>query len=142
MGCRGREGNEREMLATLLDLVPAEAAGWAAVVAGLCMLAAWLACQDRRRSAQDAAASRQAHATPPSLSLGDSYEVKAARDVNRAAEIAAMQATAALQVDAVEHAYNRLLAQCAPFMGGLAPRLIEAAGEPGKAAAAGRALAA
>ena len=137
---RGRE-SEREMLATLLDLVPAEAAGWAAVVAGLCLLAAWLAYQDLRRSAQEAA-TRQTHTIPPSLSLGDSYEVKATRDVARTADIAAMQTRAALQVDAVEYAYNRLLAQCAPLLGGLAPRHVEAAGGPGKVAASGRALAA
>jgi hypothetical protein len=125
------------MLATLLDLVPAEAAGWAAVVAGLCLLAAWLAYQDRRRSAQDAAASRQAHATPPSLPLGDSYEVKAARDVDRAAEIAAMQATAALQIDAVEHRLARILAQCAGVMA-LSARSLEPVGEVAPAAVAAR----
>jgi len=36
-----------------------------------------------------------------------------ARELSRAAELAAAQAHAALKIDAAEHAYNRIVADCA-----------------------------
>lgn len=109
----GRESDEREML-EILDWMPAEAAGWVVVFAGFAALAAWLGVEDRKRRARDAA--RLAQATPAPLPMRHRQETSAARDVARAAEVAAMQAKAALQIDAIELAYKRLLAQCAHLL--------------------------
>lgn len=95
----------------ILDWIPAEAAGWIAVLAGLAVFAAWLGLQDRDRRAQDAGRLQQA--TPAPQPMRDRHETRAARDVARAAEIAAMQAKAALQIDAIELDYRRVLAKCA-----------------------------
>ena len=123
----GRESDVREML-QILDGIPAEAAGWAAVIAGLAIFAALLAIRDRRRRVQEAA--RQAQIPPRSQPIRDWHKARAARDVARAAEVAAMQARAVLQIDAVEHAYNRMLAQCAGVMGRLAVRPLEPVRDP------------
>ncbi len=109
----GRESDEREML-EILDGIPAEAAGWVVVFAGFAALAAWLGVQDRKRHARDAAC--LAEATPAPLPLRHRQEASAARDVARAGEVAAMQAKAALQIDAIELAYKRMLAQCAHLL--------------------------
>lgn len=95
----------------ILDWIPAETAGWIAILAGLAILAAWLGLQDRTRRARDA--DRLAQAIPAPRPMRDRHETRAARDVARAAEIAAMQAKAALQIDAIELDYRRVLARCA-----------------------------
>ena len=123
----------------ILDWVPADAAGWAAVIAGLSILTTLLAFQDRRKRAQEAAQRVQ---TPRLQPVRDRNKARAARDVARAAEIAAIQARAALQIDAVEHAYNRMLAQCAGVMGHLATRPLEPVQEPAAEAAERQPLAA
>jgi type II secretory pathway component HofQ len=106
----------------ILDWVPGEAAGWAAVIAGLSILTALLAFQDRRKRAQEAAQRVQAPRLQP---VRDRNQTRAARDVARAAEVAAIQARAALQIDAVEHSLNGFVAQLATVMGGLAVRPLE-----------------
>jgi hypothetical protein len=40
----------------------------------------------------------------------------AARELARAPEIASIQAHAALKIDAAEHAYNRIVADCAKIL--------------------------
>ena len=117
----------------ILDWIPAEAAGWIAVLAGLALLAAWLGLLDRSRRSRDA--DRLAQAIPAPPPMRDRHETRAARDVARAAEVAAMQAKAALQIDAVELAYNRLLAQCAHLLPRQAVRPVEPAREATAAAA-------
>jgi len=97
----------------ILDSIPAELAGWAAVLAGLGLFALLLARIERRTQAR---APKMAEPATPAPEPGFDWHTAtatAARDLARASELASIQARAALQIDAVEHAYNRMLAQCA-----------------------------
>ena len=89
-----------------------EVAGWTAVLAGLASLAYIIARIDRRSGTAP-----RAHAAPVRR-LGPAREWElairhAARDVSRAAELPALQASAAVKIDSAEHALNRLVADCA-----------------------------
>jgi len=101
----------------MLDSIPGDVAGWAAVIAGLAVFAALVARDDRRRRVREAV--RVAAMLTPvqqPVSSWSKHRESAARDVARAHGLAAMQAQAAQQIDAVEHAYSRMLAQCATII--------------------------
>jgi hypothetical protein len=97
----------------ILELIPADVAGWAAIVAGFATLALLLRLGQRRevRSVVVAPA-------PPARQLESSGDWQRIMDVSlaeitRSPDLHAMQARAASQIDAAEHAFNRLLAECA-----------------------------
>ena len=97
----------------ILSGIAADLAGWAAVITGLGVFVHLLALDDRRKRARDAV-----KAAGPASRLepgGEWHKITdvIAWDLARAPELAAMQARAALQIDAAEHAYNRVLADCA-----------------------------
>jgi hypothetical protein len=102
-----------QLIAPILELMPAEIAGWMSVVAGFAAFALLLRLDQARKD-------RRNVIIPPSPAC----ELEAGRDwqkimdvslveLVRAPDLRSMQADAALQIDAAEHAFNRMLAECA-----------------------------
>lgn len=101
-------------IAQILELIPAEIAGWMAIVAGMAAFALLLRRldrprQDRRTKIVPAAQARQLEPGRDWQKIMDVSLV----ELVRAPDLRSMQADAARQVDAAEHAFNRLLAECA-----------------------------
>jgi hypothetical protein len=85
-------------------------AGWVAVLAGLASLAC-LIVRERR-----SATGSRIGAGPARLGHAQEWELvmrHAAQDLSRAAELASLQARAAVKIESAEHAFNRLVAECA-----------------------------
>jgi hypothetical protein len=101
-----------QLIARFLDALPAELPEAMAIVLGLLAFALTLwAVQARRgRGAPvEQAASPQPKATEKPLSKAE----LAVQELGRAPDLQTLQARAAEQIDAAEHALNRLLADCA-----------------------------
>jgi hypothetical protein len=82
-----------------------------AVLAGLASLACLIVQIDRRRSV----APRAVDTAPARLGRAQEWELvmrRAGQDLSRAAELPALQARAAVKIEAAEHAFNRLAAEC------------------------------
>ncbi len=89
----------------------------------------WHAASDRRRPAR----SVETAAPVATLDPGRQWEIVvdiAAREVARAPAIAALQARAALKIDAAEHALGRILADCAKVLPAPAAPTARPAPEP------------
>jgi hypothetical protein len=97
----------------ILELMPADVAGWTALVAGFATLALLLrldrARKDRRVVVGPA---RPVGQLEPGSDWQRIMDVSLA-EIARSPDLHAMQARAASQIDAAEHAFNRLLAECA-----------------------------
>ena len=101
-------------IAQLLELIPAEIAGWMAVIAGLAAFALLL----RRLDPTQRDILNLIVAPPPVHPFEAGVEFQKAvagslAELDRAPQLRSIQADAARQVDAAEHAFNRLLAECA-----------------------------
>ena len=101
----------------LIDLISgtvlAEIAGWLAVVAGLAAFALLLRLDQARKSRQsDVAPLRPARVFAPGIEFMKVMDVSLA-EILLAPDLQSIQAQAATQIDAAEHAFNRLLAECA-----------------------------
>jgi hypothetical protein len=113
---RWGHGCDVQLMQQILDSIPAELAGWAAVLAGLGLFVLLLARIEQRTQAR---APKLVEPVTPAPQAGFDWHTAtadAARDLARASELASIQTRAALQIDAVEHAYNRMLAQCATVL--------------------------
>jgi hypothetical protein len=106
--------------------------GWIAVLAGLAALAGLIAVLRRHRARKgpgpvDSAAR---------LERGREWELvmrRATQELWRGPEVAALQADAAIRVEAAEHAYNRLVVDCAKVCAVSPPPTFEQAGpEPAR----------
>jgi hypothetical protein len=102
-----------QLIAQILELVPAEIAGWMAVVAGFAAFALLLRLDQARKERRDVIMP-----SPPASELEPGRDWQKIMDVSlvelvRAPDLRSMQADAARQVDAAEHAFNRMLAECA-----------------------------
>lgn len=87
----------------------ADALGWAAVLAGLAVFACFIVLIDRRRHARGANVAA-------TLDRGREWELvvrRATQDLWRGPELAALQADALVKIESAEHAYNRLVVDCA-----------------------------
>src|SRR5262245_43793179 len=100
---------EAHPLVQLLSNIPTDLAGWAAVLLALTALAALIALDDKRKHARVAAA--------PSAGSSVVEAIEVEHAPVRIPDLAAIQADAALQIDAAEHAFNRMLAECAGIAG-------------------------
>lgn len=101
-------------IAQILELIPADIAGWTAVVAGLVAFALLLRWLDPTRSD----ILNLIIAPPPVRQLEPGRDWQKIMDVSlvelvRGPDLLSLHADAALQIDAAEHAFNRLLAECA-----------------------------
>jgi hypothetical protein len=97
----------------ILEQIPADVAGWMAVVAGLAMFALLLRLDQARKDRRSMIVP-----APPAGQLEPGSEWRKIMDVSlaeitRSPDLQCMQARAAAQIDAAEHAFNRLLAECA-----------------------------
>jgi hypothetical protein len=102
-----------QLIAQILELMPAEIAGWTSVVAGLAAFALLLRLDQSRKERRNVVI-----APPPVSELEAGRDWQKIMDVSlvelvRAPDLQSMQAAAALQIDAAEHAFNRMLAECA-----------------------------
>ena len=100
-------------IAQILELIPAEIAGWMAVVAGFAAFALLLRWDQARKQPRELTI-----ASPPASELEPGGDWRKIMDVSlvelvRAPDLQVMHADAARQIDAAEHAFNRLLAECA-----------------------------
>jgi hypothetical protein len=86
--------------------------GWAGVLAGLAILAGLLALMGRPRARQPIDVAETATRLEPAREW-ELVMRRAAQDLSRGAELAALQANTALKIASAEHAYNRLFADCA-----------------------------
>jgi hypothetical protein len=87
-----------------------ELLGWAAVLAGLAVLAGVIVLIDRRRP------SPQREEVAATLDPEREWELvihSASAGLARGADLAVLQADAAMKIEAAEHAYRRLVADCA-----------------------------
>lgn len=83
------------------------------MIAGLSVFALLVALDDWRKSTRPIVeASKPAQRLEPGRDWQKVMDI-AARDIARVPELASIQARAALQIDAAEHAFNRMLAECA-----------------------------
>jgi len=102
-----------QLIGQILEQIPANVAGWMAVVAGLATFALLLrldqARKDRRNVIVPAVPARQLE---PGSDWQRIMDVSLA-EITRSPDLQCMQARAAAQIDAAEHAFNRLLAECA-----------------------------
>ena len=101
----------------LIDLISepvlAETAGWLAVVAGLAAFALLLRLDEVRKSRpKKIAPLRPARVFEPGVEFKKVLDVSLA-ELLLAPDLLSIQAQAATQIDAAEHAFNRLLAECA-----------------------------
>jgi len=102
-----------QLIAQILELMPAEIAGWTSVVAGLAAFALLLRLDQSRKDRRNVIIP-----PPPAGELEPGRDWQKIMDVSlvelvRAPDLQSMQADAALQIDAAEHAFNRMLAECA-----------------------------
>ena len=100
-------------IAQIVQLIPAEMAGWMAVVAGFAAFALLLRLDQARKEPRELII-----APPPACELEPGSDWRKIMDVSlvelvRAPDLQVMHADAARQIDAAEHAFNRLLAECA-----------------------------
>ena len=110
-------GLDVQLIGQILGHIPADIVGWMAVVGGLAAFALLVRLDQARKDRRNAV-------TPPSppRQLEPGSDWKKIMDVSlaeleRAPDLQSMQARAALQIDAAEHAFNRLLAECAKVNG-------------------------
>ena len=97
----------------ILELIPVDVAGWTAVVAGFAVFALLLRLDQARKDRRNMVVP-----VPPARQLEPGSEWQRVMDVSlveitRSPDLQSMQARAAAQIDAAEHAFNRLLAECA-----------------------------
>jgi hypothetical protein len=107
-----------------------ELSGWAAILAGLAVLACVIVRLDRRRPSPHRTDLGQAAAT---LDHGREWELimhSASEGLSRGADLAALQADTALKIDAAEHAYKRLAADLANLRSKATEPVAEPAPEP------------
>lgn len=102
-----------QLIAQILELIPAEIAGWMAVVAGFAAFALLLRLDLARKDRRDVIMP-----SLPASELEPGRDWQKIMDVSlvelvRAPDLRSMQADAAMQIDAAEHAFNRMLAECA-----------------------------
>jgi hypothetical protein len=95
---------------------------WAAILTGLAVLASLITRIDRRRS--EARRTDAKDTDPPSaepkLEREREWDLvmrRAREDLARGEELAALQSDTALRIASAEHAYNRLVADCARLCG-------------------------
>jgi hypothetical protein len=95
---------------------------WAAILTGLAVLASLITRIDRRRP--EARRTDAMYTEPPNaepkLEREREWELVMRRvreDLTRGSELAALQAATALKIASAEHAYNRLVADCARLCG-------------------------
>ena len=113
LGFASPYGFDVQPIAQLLELIPAEIAGWMAVIAGLAAFALLLRWGQAREQPRELII-----APPPACELKPGSDWRKIMDVSlvelvRAPDLQVMHADAAKQIDAAEHAFNRLLAECA-----------------------------
>ncbi|HEY7552454.1 MAG TPA: hypothetical protein VH913_23395 [Hyphomicrobiaceae bacterium] len=99
-----------------------EVFAWAAILIGLAVLASLITRIDRRRPEvrRTDAADTASPGTARKLEREREWELvmrRAREDLSRGAELAALQADTALKIASAEHAYNRLVADCARLCG-------------------------
>lgn len=102
-----------QLIGQILEQMPADAAGWLAVVAGLAALALLVRLGQAREDARQV--SVQAPVAAP-LEPGTDWQRimdVSLVELTRAPDLHSIQERAAMQIDAAEHAFNRLLAECA-----------------------------
>lgn len=95
--------------------MPADAAGWFAVVAGLAAFALLVKLDQVRKDARQTSGLEPVPAAAP-LEPGTDWQRimdVSLVELTRAPDLHSIQARAAMQIDAAEHAFNRLLAECA-----------------------------
>jgi hypothetical protein len=86
--------------------------GWAGVLAGLAAFAGLLSIFDRRRRVHAAHAGEAA----PEVDLAHEWEAvmrRATRELARGPQVEALHADATTTIESAEHAYNRLVVDCA-----------------------------
>jgi hypothetical protein len=86
-------------------------AGWSAILAGLVSVACLIVRMDRQCSVRP-----RADAKPVRLLPAREWELvvrRASQDLSRAAELPALQARATVKIESAEHAFNRIVAECA-----------------------------
>ena len=110
----------------ILELIPVDVAGWIAVVAGMAAFALLLRLDQARKDRRN-----KVVPAPPGRQLEPGSEWQRVMDVSlvqitRSPDLQSMQARAAAQIDAAEHAFNRLLAECAK----VSPPLVAPTFEP------------
>jgi len=104
-----------QLIEHILQQIPADVAGWLAIVAGLAAYAVLLRWLDPTRKV---VVPNVIAAAPPVRRFETGFEFQKVMDVSlaelvRAPDLGSIQARAAAQIDAAEHAFNRLLAECA-----------------------------
>ena len=102
----------------ILNGIAAELAGWAAIVAGLAIVALLLRLDEARKGKRHDKVADPAPSIHKVAADADWPAIAdvAAMELARVPELVSMQAGAARQIDAAEHALNRLLAECATVM--------------------------
>jgi hypothetical protein len=96
-----------------------ELLGWAVVIAGLAALALLLRLREQRQTARaqrQAASAEPRDMDTPATAAAREWRLvtdAAMRELARAGELAPMQARAVSQIDAAEHAFNRLAVELA-----------------------------
>ena len=101
------------MIATFLDGLWASLPGWIAIFGGLLGLALFVRADRVRKNRHQPAGPRAAAPQPKPVEAPQSKTELALQELARAPDLQSMQARAAEQIDAAEHALNRLLAECA-----------------------------
>jgi hypothetical protein len=102
-----------QLIGQIPEPVLAEIAGWFAVVASLAVFAVLIRLDQARKPRQNEIAPVcPAHAFEPGIEFKKVMDVSLA-EILLAPDLQSIQAQAATQIDAAEHAFNRLLAECA-----------------------------
>lgn len=102
-----------QLIGQIPEALLAEIAGWLAVVAGLAAFAVLLRLNEARKSRPKKVAHiHPARAFEPGIDFKKVMDVSLA-ELLLAPDLLSIQAQAATQIDAAEHAFNRLLAECA-----------------------------
>ena len=102
-----------QMIATFFDGLPASLPGWIAIFAGLLGFALFLRAERARKNREQAVQVQATAPEPKPVTKPQSKTEAALQELARAPDLQSMQTRAAEQIDAAEHALNRLLAECA-----------------------------
>jgi len=106
-------GFDVQLIGYLLESIPGDIVGLMAVIAGLAALATFIRFDQTRKDRRgERKPVRAASKLEPGNEGRQSVDASLA-DLERAPDLQAMQADAALQIDAAEHAFNRMVAECA-----------------------------
>jgi hypothetical protein len=105
-------GFDVQLIASMLESIPADVAGLMAVILGLAAFATLIRLDQTRKDRRNGRMPERAASEPEPVSDWRRSVNASLAELERVPDLRSMQSDAALQIDAAEHAFNRMVAEC------------------------------